>query len=256
MIILGTLGMITLASFIIVFVVFYQKRALQHKNKLKDNENLYQKQLLEATIEVAELERKKIAANIHDDVGIALNVLKMNLVKMKRNKENVRLTEELLDTNSNLLEDTMVTIRSISHELMPATLMKLGFMKGISELCRQISASGLHKVSLITNETEIGLDKKSELHLYRLVKEVVNNIIKHANSSVIEMQIVIINHRIHIEVIHNGNGITNSEVKRLIEANKGIGLKSIFSRAQLIGSTVNYYVAENESKVVIETPIL
>lgn len=256
LIVLGTLGMLTLASVIIVFVVFYQKRALAHSNKLREKETLYQKQLLEATIEVTELERKKIATNIHDDVGIALNVIKLNLTKIKRNKENIHLVEELLETNDALLEDTITTIRSIAHDLMPASLVKLGFIKGVSELCRQISGSGLQQVNLITNETEVAIEKRKEIHLYRLCKEILNNIIKHANATLIEVRITSINKKLEIEITHNGKGITDDEVKYLIEANKGVGLRSIFSRAQLTESVIKYIVTPNESKVLIETPIV
>lgn len=247
--------MLTLASFIIVFVVFYQKRVLEHKNKLNDTKSIYQKKLLEATIEVAELERKKIATNIHDDVGIALNVVKLNLTKMKRNKDDANLIAELIETNASLLEDSILTIRSIAHDLMPATLIKLGFLKGISDLCRQISSSGLCRTNLITTETNLVLDKRKELHLYRLCKEILNNIMKHSASTLVDVRIFVINQKLIIDITHNGKGISNADVQLLLEANNGIGLKSIFSRAQLTDSLVNYSVSENESKVSIETPI-
>src|SRR4051812_42660225 len=99
--------MLTLVSFVILFVVFYQKRMLQHVNQLNENEARYQKKLLEAAMEVAEQERKKIASNIHDDVGIILNVVKLNLSKIKRNKSDEALMDELLQTNASLLEDTI-----------------------------------------------------------------------------------------------------------------------------------------------------
>ena len=102
-------------------------------NQLKENETKYQKKLLEASMEVAELERKKIAGNIHDDVGIILNVIKLNLSKIKRNKGDEALTDELLQTNSSMLEDAIVTLRSISHDLMPQALIRLGFIKGIND---------------------------------------------------------------------------------------------------------------------------
>lgn len=248
--------MLTLASFIIVFVMFYQKRMLAHKNDLYEKEKIYQKQLLEAAVEVAEKEREKIAGNIHDDLGLALNAINHNNTKIKRNPNDTRLIAELLEANAELIEETITTIRSISHELMPASLVKLGFIRGISELCRQISLSGSTNVKMITNETVLNLNKKNELHLYRLIKEIINNILKHDGSSCIEVRIAAINQKLHIEIIHNGSGISNTEIKELIASNKGIGLKSIFSRAQLTNSQVNYFKNKNEAKVTIETLLL
>jgi len=255
LIVLGTLGMLTLASFIIVFVVFYQKRSLEHINKLKDSENLYQKKLLEATVEVTEREREKIAANVHDDVGLSLNLLKLNGSKIKKHKDNAEKVEEFVDANSVLIEETYQLIRSIANDLVPSTLSKLGFLKEISILCRRISKSSNININLISDEKDLQLDKKKEIHLYRLCKEILNNIIKHANSNHIEVSVVRINNKLLIDILHNGQGIDNNQIKDLINQNKGIGLKSIFSRAQLTGSIVNYYVNSNESKVTIETPI-
>lgn len=255
-IVLGSLGMLTLVSFIILFVVFYQKRMLQHINQLSENETKYQKKLLEASMEVAEQERKKIAGNIHDDVGIILNVIKLNLSKIKRNKSDESLIDELLQTNSSMLEDAIVTLRSISHDLMPQALIRLGFIKGINELCNQISSAGALKITLIKEIEEINaLNKKTEIQLYRLVKEVLNNIIKHSAASEIEINISLSNSILHTIISHTGKGITDTEVTDLINSGKGIGLQSIYSRAQLTNSKINYLITNNHYQVKIETPL-
>ena len=255
-IVLGSLGMLTLVSFIILFVVYYQKRMLLHVNQLRENETLYQKKLLEASMEVAEQERKKIAGNIHDDVGIILNVIKLNLSKMKRNKNDEALIDELLQTNSQMLEDTIVTLRSISHDLMPQALVRLGFVKGITELCHQVTAAGNQKITLIKEVEQIpDLNKKTEMQLYRLTKEILNNIIKHASASEIEVTIGFENNTLHTKIAHNGKGITDGEVTELINSGRGIGLQSIFSRGQLTNSKINYLLINNHYQVKIETPV-
>lgn len=254
-IVLGTLGMLTLASFIIVFVVFYQKRALEHQNKLQESQNLYQKQLLAATIEVAEEERKRVASNIHDDLGIILNTVKLNEKKIELITRNHNISIEHIETNSILLDDAIHMIRTISYDLMPPALIKLGFVKAIRLLARQLSETGTTKVSLITNENELRLNEKTELHLYRLCNEILNNILKHAAATSIEIRIVKMNTILHTDILHNGIGISNSRIMELMNTNRGIGLKSIFSRAQLTNSTINYYTTDKESKVSIETPV-
>lgn len=239
-VILASLGMLTLVLFIIMFVAFYQKRMVQHKSVLQEAENVYQKKLLEATIEVAELERQKIASNVHDDVGMALQVLKLSFTKMKRNRTDAEMIDQLIDSNTALLEDTTAMIRSIAHELMPGTLVKIGLVGGLSEICRKISVDETLKVNLITEIKQVDIDKKKELHLYRLVKELLNNSIKHDKPSVINVAITENNQQLLIAITHNGKGISDNDIKTLIESNRGIGLKSIYSRAQLIGSQVHY----------------
>lgn len=255
-IIFGSLGMLTLVSFIVVFVMMYQKKVLAHKTNLQETENKHQRELLDATIEIAEQERKKIAANIHDDVGVTLNVIKLNFSKIDRNLNDKKIVGELLQNNANLLEETISSLRTISHDLMPPSLVKLGFRKGINEMCRQINATGIIEVVHIDHNAEINLSKKNELQLYRLVKEVVNNIIKHAAATKIEITLSVNNFILVTCVAHNGNGITNEMVKQLTESGGGLGLKSILSRAQLTNSTVHYSTqGKTESKIIIETPL-
>jgi two-component system, NarL family, sensor kinase len=254
-IILGSLGMLTLASFIIVFIVFYQKRLLSHKAQLHENENRYQRQLLDASVEVAEQERKKIATNIHDDVGVALNTIKLNFSKIKRNLDNKELTEKVLQSSSGMLEETIATLRAISHDLMPPTLVRLGLKKGISELCYQLDSSGEIKVSFKTDEDIVSLSKKNEMQLYRLIKEVINNILKHSGAKTIEISMHSNNGTLFTSISHNGEGINMQTVKNLADSGKGIGLKSILSRAQLTGSVIQYIIlTPQEAKITIETP--
>lgn len=254
-IIFGSLGMLTLVAFIILFVVFYQKRVLQHRNEINEAETKHQKKLLEASIEVAEKERQKIATNIHDDVGIVLNVIKLNISRMERNKNDVALVEELLKNNASLLEDTINTLRSISHDLMPQSLVRLGYVKGISELCHKINTGGGQNVQLVSDDNKLELNKKVEMQLYRLTKEILNNIIKHSSSKHINVNISILNNILSVLISHDGKGITDNEVKELIDSGNGIGLQSIYSRAQLTGSKINYLLNNNQYSIQINTPI-
>lgn len=247
--------MLTLVAFIILFVVYYQKRMLQHRNEINEAENKHQKKLLEASIEVAEKERRKIAANIHDDVGIVLNVIKLNITRIERNKNDIALVEELQKNNAALLEDTMNTLRSISHDLMPQSLIRLGYVKGISELCTKINTSGGQNMQLISDNNNLELSKKIEMQLYRLTKEILNNIIKHANSTHIIVNISILNNILSVLISHNGKGITDNEVTALIDSGRGIGLQSIYSRAQLTGSKIHYNLKQDKYQVLILTPI-
>lgn len=256
LVLIGSLGMFIMAFTVILFVVLYQKRVLAQKNQIQAAENRHQKELLNATIQVAELEREKIARNIHDDVGTALNVLRLHLTKLSRNPNDEGLSERVITESMGLLDDSIKNIRGIAKDLMPPTLIKLGFEKGIIELCRQINASGNIRVDQdIDLRHGIHFQQKSEVQLYRIVQEVLNNIIKHSQAKLITVSIRSDAKQMEITISHDGKGITNEMVTRLTEADKGVGLKSIFSRAQLIGASVNYYSSgETDSRVSIITP--
>ncbi len=257
LVVIGTMGMLILVSFIVLFVLLYQKRMLANKATIKENDNIHQRKLLDASIEVAEQERKRIAANIHDDIGMMLNVLKLNLTKIKRNRSDEKLVETLLTDSNLLIEDTVAAIRVISNDLMPPTLVKFGFTKGITELCKQVNGSGLININLLLHVESIPLGKKNELQLYRLIKELINNIIKHAEASIIELSINATSELLTITLSHNGKGITTETMLILAESSDGLGLKSILSRAQLTNSVIQYIVLGNrDSKIIIETPLI
>lgn len=247
--------MLIMAFTVVLFVSLYQKKVLAQKNLVQAAENRHQKELLNATIQVAELEREKIAKNIHDDVGTALNVLRLHLTKLARNPGDPELSGKLIGDSMGLLDDSIKNIRGIAKDLMPPTLIKLGFEKGILELCRQINASGNIKVDQDVELLGARLQSKSELQLYRIMQEVINNIIKHSHASAITIFMRSDAKQLTIAVSHDGTGISTAMLPQLTEADRGVGLKSILSRAQLINATVDYQISgEKKSNVIIEVP--
>ncbi len=255
LVLLGSLGMLILAFGIILFVMLYQKKVLAQQNQMQVVENRHQKDLLNATIQVAEIEREKIARNIHDDVGTTLNVIKLHLTKISRNPADGALSGKLIAESMGLLDDSIQNIRNIAKDLMPPTLIKLGFEKGISELCRQIDASGTIRIQLDCSLDGIRLPSKTELQLYRIMQEVINNIIKHSRAKTIRISIRPGNGGVGIGIFHDGEGISSGMLPQLTAADRGIGLKSIQSRVQLINASIHYATAGNsESEISIEVP--
>src|SRR5476649_841324 len=89
-----------------------------------EKENKQRRQFLEAALEISEQERKKIAVNIHDDIGMALNVLKINLSKIARNPSNKEVIDEMIHFSNIIIDETISTVRSLSRDLLPPTFSK------------------------------------------------------------------------------------------------------------------------------------
>lgn len=248
--------MLTLAFGIIAFVVFYQKRMLSHKLLLQEKEKDFQRQLTDASIEVVEQERKRIAANIHDEVMLDLGILKNSLSRVYKNPGDTALAERVLGESTKVLNDSIDTLRKISYDLMPPFLNRYGFVKAIRQVCHQVKDAYRINIGFSTNAEDLKSDEKTELQLYRLVKEVLNNVIKHAKASEVHVDMTFNNGLLLTTVSHNGIGITMESVKEFSETGKGIGLKSILSRAQLTDSIVQYIiVGSHEARITIETPV-
>jgi len=250
LIIAGCLGMFILVVSIILFVVYYQKRVLAQKND-------FQRQLLSATVQVEEKERERIAKNIHDDVGTLLSVLKLNLSRASRNADNKELTEQLTKENYKLIEESMSAVRGVIRDLAPASLNKLGYVKALNELCRQVNNGDAVKIELV-HESDLKLDMspKDELQLYRLTKEILNNVIKHTGASHIKVEFARSGASQALRVSHDGKGISNEAIRELSKEQKGLGLKSIESRAQLINARVNYSAGNETREAFVEVQII
>ncbi len=252
---IGTVAMLTLVVSIIMFVALYQRKVLAQQNEIQAAENRHQKELLDASMEVAEQEREKIAKNIHDDVGTLLNVIRLQMTKLSRNAADVPKTEELVKESLTMIDESIQTVRGIAHDLMPPTLVKLGFDKGITELCRQINASGQVKVETHLDTNDRRIHPRSELQLYRAVREVINNILKHSQARALDVSVRATDASLSVRIHHNGLGISNEAATELAQSEKGVGLKSIQSRVQLVNGTIQYLTkGQSDSEVIIEVP--
>jgi signal transduction histidine kinase len=252
LIVFGSVGMITLIVFIFIFVYMYQKKMIAFKLESIEKENKHQKQLLEASIKTEEKERERIAKNLHDDIGTHLNVLKMHLSKIARNANDTNLIAGVTTEAKTLLEGTIEQLRGISQDLMPPVLLNLGFEKAISDLCRSINNSGAICIEILNTPNCPKQDAATELQLYRISIELINNILKHAAASTINIAMQKQGNDFFISIQHNGKAINNEEVKKLSETAAGLGLRNIMSRAQVINADVNYYKEEQGGKITIE----
>lgn len=255
LLIIGTCAILFLVFFVIFFVLLHQKRMFENRALIINKENIHQKKLIDASIEVAELEREKIAKDIHDDVGSVLNVINLHLSRILRSVDDKVLMKELINESKDLLESSIETIRGISRDLMPPILIRLGYEMGLEELCRQIRKSSAIETTFITSEKEFTISKRVELQLYRIVQEVVNNIIKHAKASEIKVTLQCSSSVFTTEIFHDGKGISSEMINQLSEEKGGVGLRSIQSRAQMISATVQYItINEKKSLIIIEVP--
>jgi signal transduction histidine kinase len=230
----------------------YNKKVAFYKNemmKLTDK-------LIETGIEHAEYERRRIAKDLHDEISIYLTVIKLNLTKISRNPQTRNISEPLIKESTNLLDASLQSIRNISKSITSPTLLKLGYEKGISELCHQINASKQIKVNCIQSFREIRQRTIIEMQMYRITYEILNNIIKHSNTSEIDVFIKSDEQGVSTVICYSGIGITSEMAVQLAETDQGAGLKNTRDRAKLINASIQYTMVEkNLYKTTIDVPI-
>jgi signal transduction histidine kinase len=249
--------LITITFILCITLIFfisasYRKKLLDQQKEI----STLKKILSSAANEVAEFERERIAKSLHDDVGMLLTVVKLNLNKISRNPQDKIFVEKLLEESMHLLSESCEAIRVISTNLIPPSLVQIGYEKSIAELCRQINISEKIKIKNILSNNEVRLPSLVELHLYRITQEIINNIIKHENPTEIKIEINSDKNGVRTLIIHNGKGITSDAIKQLRSSGNGAGLKSIENRSQLIAASIDYFSNDNnESKIIIYVPV-
>jgi len=244
----GTLGMLILALALVVFVVFYQKKRVNQQIEIVKRENKYQHELLNATIEVKEKEQKRIALELHDDIGSALTAIKMQLSKKDLSQADITNSQEQL-------KEVVTHVRAISNDLLPPVLNELGLNGAISNLCRRLGEQTIVVFNTVIPPTKTDVFKKDEeLAIYRIVQELLNNILKHAEATKIFVSVTItpINYCLILE--DDGKGYTPPN--RLDVQSTSLGLKNIASRVQQIDATLNYELVPTKGTKVTLTKTL
>lgn len=226
--------------------------------KFYDRENeilALKKMLLSIATQVAEFERETITLSLHDDVGMLLTIVKLNLDKISRNPSNIGHNGLLLKESMGLLSEACQAIRDINKDVIPPSLKLLGYEKGILELCKKINLSGKIKINANLSANLIRLEPLIELYLYRIIQELISNIIKHANSTEIKIEIHSDYNGVKTILTHNGKGISNGRIEQLTNSGKGLGLKAIENRIELISATIEYVSNQDETKTIITVPV-
>src|SRR5215467_8682821 len=183
---LGTLGMLVLVIGLILFIIFHQRKVIRYQNKLQQMEQEQQKILLNASIKLQEEERQRLAADLHDDAGPLLATARLYLNENLVNQDKVTQLQAIFQARQ-IIDDTIQLVRNISHSLMPPTLKNFGLESAVNDLFQKISGSGTLNASSRFHEYRERLKPEKELTLFRIIQELVNNILKHSGSSFIHL---------------------------------------------------------------------
>lgn len=210
---------------------FFIYRANKSRQGRRLREEIFNRQEIEARalFEGEQNERIRIARDLHDGVGQMLSLVKMNLSMLDTNDNAVQKAMRLTDK-------TIDEVRDVSHNLIPEEL-NFGIFKALQNLTDKVNASGETKMEIeVAGEVQsLQFEKQNELSIYRIVQEVVSNMIKHAGASLLNLSVYPAGDHIIISVKDNGRGLNMED----IEKSKGIGWKNINARIHMLDGKIN-----------------
>jgi signal transduction histidine kinase len=245
----GTLLSLMFVASVIIFVFLYQNRTIKHQQELhrKDEEKLVAG--LQATIHSQELERKRISLELHDGLGLPLSALKLTLYEIAQHISPNSSAHSLIVSARETMNSIIIQTRDLSHNLLSGSLEQAGLQSALLELCEQ-SKKSTGRVFLFVNTGEYSrIDYNAELMIYRIVQELLQNIIKHADASNTEVNLINTPDSLEVTVKDDGVGFDTSS----LHTTTGIGLSNIESRAHVLRA--KFYIASAPDKGTIATMV-
>lgn len=251
----GTIGMLALAIGLIVFIIFHQRKVIRYQLQLQRMEQDQQKMLLNASIRLQEEERQRIAADLHDDAGPLLATARLYLNENLVNLDKTTQLQSIYNAKS-IIDDTIQLIRNISHSLMPPTLKNFGLESAVNDLFQKISGAGTMNASCRFHDYRERMAPEKELIVFRVIQELVNNILKHSNASFIHLTQNMNDGKCFIRLHHDGRGLTQNDFEKLNKSTVGLGLKNIQSRLKVLHGKIQFEkdMSQTYYKATIEIP--
>lgn len=249
--IIGGLAII-LGLLVVIFLL--ARSRFKRKQQLTENEKqlAVREAFIDATIRSQENERKRFAQDLHDGMGQLISSLRLMVSQLDKNSS---VEEKLLiaERSEKVLNDMHTEIRSIAFNLMPQTLIQHGLIPALQEMALRINQTGKIVVSVTGYDVPARLNEVHEISLYRIIQEWVNNVIKYAQATKIEVQLVGHEEEISITVEDNGNGFDPAK----LEHSDGNGWKNIRSRVNLVKGEVEIDSAPQHkgTSLIIRVPV-
>lgn len=197
-------------------------------------------------IQAEEKERKRIAADLHDGVGQLFSAVRMNLSSLMERMVLTNTDQQVLaEKTLAMVDESCKEVRSIAHQMMPNILLKTGLASAIKDFVNKIDSQHL-KINMQAYGLEERLDNNVEIVLYRVVQECLNNVIKHARASRLDINITREDGDISVTIEDNGIGFNTADKLKF----EGIGLKNIITRVKYLKGSVDISSDQNKGTLV------
>jgi len=250
-IILISLVFFVVALGLIFLVTMYNRRRRLHLEEKELMAQKFESELLKTHIEVQEQTMQTLASDLHDNIGqlLSLTTLTLNSINLKEAEK----AEKKIATSLNLVNKSIKELRDLAKLLQGEQIVEAGLGKAIKQELDRLRRIGGYKLKVKNQllDSKVSSAKK-DLIVLRLLQEIINNIVKHARATHIEINVFLTAGVLHLNVIENGIGFDYEQVK---SKKNGIGLYSIHKRVEIISGKININSSpQTGTTIVIEIP--
>lgn len=254
LVITGIVVMLGLMLSVLTAVMFNFRKKNQHRRAMELLKEQQQSQLIEAAIRSEETERHRISETLHDEVGAILSSAKLHLLGIKQTTLDEK-DKKLHEKGAGLLNDVIKRVRGISHSLHSNILKEFGFNEAIRHFLQQVSGGTMISTDTLLDENYKGSTPEKDMSLYRIIQELINNTLKYAGATKMEINSILKENELVVTLVHNGNGLSQEDFEIFSFRKEGLGLKNIRNRVLLLKGKISFDKTPEASTVRISLPV-
>jgi len=246
----GTFLMLLLIVFIISFFFLHQRRQLQNLQEKANLHAQYQQEILQTQLEIQNQTLQHVGGELHDNIGQLLSVarLQLNILETEESPK----TEQIVEVNG-VIEKTIHELRALSKSLDGDFVNNFGLVESLSHELQRIRNTRKYQTEIIVEGEGYRLEGQKEIVLFRVVQEILNNILKHAAAKSIVIELQYTPDLFTIMVQDDGKGFDYEEVMQHSMSESGAGLRNIKRRTELIGGQCTFESTPNSgTKIKIQ----
>lgn len=250
----GTLILLLLGSFGIIFTLIYKKKQQANKKEKQLMQREFEHDILQTQIEIQEQTFKNISQEIHDNIGQVLSLAKLNLNSFPLDGDGAM--QGKVEETKNLISKALHDLRDLSRSLHGDKITELGLLASISAELKILQNTGQYQTSLQITGTQYKMESQKEMVLFRMVQEAMNNAIKHSKAKLIEVILSYEPNSFRLCVADNGIGFDPATLQ---SAETGIGLRNMRDRAAMIGAVFSLCSGNDNGtqvNIVLPDPLL
>ena len=244
-------GLIT--SLVFAIGVFMIQKIFKYMKRVEDSRRLTEKMFLNTIIQTEEKERKRFAKDLHDGLGPLLSSVKMSVSSLAQMKHD-EASREIVENTELVINEAIKSLKEISDNLSPHVLSNFGLIRALSNFINKINIAKTIRINLITEMKDERFDPNVEVVLYRVICELINNTLKHAQAKKINISLSIDGDYITIIYKDDGKGF---DVSKVIEhqSSSGMGFSNIYSRINSLKGEINIE-SENKKGTLVTIKVL
>lgn len=253
-IVIGATLALLLVGFIVTILFLYQRRRHQQEQEMALLKDIYEQEALKSQLEIQENTLKTISQELHDNIGQLLSVVKisMSVLPIEKNHQAFAPIQNLRE----ILNKAILDLSNLTKSLHTDRIIEIGLTELIQFDLELVKNSGILDIQFNVHGKEFPFDEQKKIFLFRMFQEIFNNMLKHAKATIVKITLDYQqDNNFVMKIEDNGIGFNVEEKKQAVNSSSGVGLKSLFNRAKLLGADLVMHSETGKgTRVTIQMP--